>query len=182
MNLKVYTINFILILLVGCVSNPSYKSTSDDYAEVCLIAERNNQFKIAEDACQTALHNAKTGNLGKELIAKRLFELANIKRRQAKYSEAIPLLKESLEIENTLSRKINSKIGRVLTEIAINYAALGEWDNGAPYLEKSIPILSAYTGKERKFIKQIFKNYGRYFKKNGQLKRAKLFIINARKL
>ena len=134
-----------LVSLAGCVSNPINRTTSDNYAETCTVAEQQGNLKVAEEACYRALVNADWGNLGDELKSEKLYNLARIKRQLAKFSEAESLLQESLKIEESKSATINIKIGRRLVELSVNLAAQGKWEEGSVSLEKVMTIFNQYS-------------------------------------
>ena len=173
---------FIMCLAVGCVSNPVNRATSDNYAQMCSDAEVRNDLRAAEQYCYRALVNTDWGNLGDELKSEKLYNLARIKRRLSKFSEAESLLKESLQIEEARSSELNVKIGRRLVELSVNLAALDKWDEGAILIEKVIPIANQYAPQEQKFIILVLNEYGNHFNKIGMPEKGKDFISKANRL
>ena len=166
------------VLLSGC-ANPLNEATSERYAETCVTAERNNRLDVAEQACYRALVNVDIGNLGSELKSNRLYNLGRIKRQLTKFSEAEDLFRQSLSIQETLSRPTDLKLARRLFELANVLAAQGKWSEGSPFLERAIPVSDQLVGGERLAAVQIFVWYGTYFRKANQPQLAERFESKA---
>ena len=145
-------------LLPGC-ANPINRVTSDDYAQTCALAERNNRLEVAEEACYRALVNVDLGNLGDELKSQRLYNLGRIKRQLAKFAEAEQLFKSSLSIEEKLSPPLSPKVGRRLVELAVSLAGQGKWVEGAQYLERALPMAEQFSGPERAYLTQVINEF-----------------------
>jgi len=163
-----------ILLVAGC-ANPLNRATSDRYAEECSIAETKGQLAYAEEACFRAVKNVDWGNLGPELKSQRLYNLARIKRRLAKFGEAEGLLKESISIEESISGKESLKVARRLVELSINLAAQDKWLEGAEFLSKVIPLGSGFTGQERSFTKTSYLEYSKKLKALGSAESALRF-------
>jgi len=165
-------------LLAGC-ANPVNRATSDHYADTCAIAEQNGRLQVAEEACYRALVNVDWGNLGPELKSRRLYNLGRIKRQLAKFSEAEQLFKESLAIEEELSTPTDPKIGRRLVELSVSLAGQDKWAEGAPYLERMLPIASQFTGQERAYTAEVLNRYSKYLSTTDQAVLADRFAAAA---
>lgn len=176
------TLGFTLVLLAGCLGNPINKVTSDNYTKTCSVAEKRGDLEVAEEACYRALVNTNWGNLGEELKSEKLYNLALIKRRLGKFSEAESLLKESLRIEESISSVINIKTGRRLVELSVNLAAQNKWEEGSVLLEKVMPISSQYSGREKDFIILVLNKYGQQFNKMGDTEKADMYISKANEI
>jgi hypothetical protein len=88
--------------LAAC-ANPLNQATSDRYSADCASAEKHGNLSVAEEACYRAAVNVDWGKLGPEQKSEKLYNLARIKRQTGRLNEAEALLKESLEIEESLS-------------------------------------------------------------------------------
>jgi hypothetical protein len=166
------------VLLSGC-ANPLNRVTSDRYAETCSAAERDNRLDVAEQACYRSLINVDIGNLGPEYKSNRLYNLGRIKRQLSKFSEAEDLFRQSLSIEEKLSSPTDLKIGRRLFELSIVLAAQEKWSEGNPFLERAIPALGQFVGRDRASAAEVFSEYGKYFRKTNQPQLAERFESQA---
>lgn len=167
--------------LLGC-ANPLNQVTSDRYAAECSEAERNGNLPAAEELCYRALVNVDGGNLGPELKSQRLYNLARIKRRVEKFTEAADLLNESLSLEEKFSGPNSLTVGRRLAELAANLAALGQWQEGVPLVERLLPIAERYSGGERMFVAELLRRYADEATALGNLSAAGAFRAKAKVL
>jgi tetratricopeptide (TPR) repeat protein len=172
-------VSLVLVFLVGCVSNPINRATSDNYAETCAVAEEQGNLPVAEEACYRALINTDWGSLGDDLKSEKLYNLARIKRRLSKFSEAESLLQQSLTIEKAKSPTPEIKIGRRLVELSVNLAAQDRWDEGSESLERVIEISDQYVGQEKEFIILVLNKYGEHFKSTGNVDKGNAYISKA---
>lgn len=162
-------------IVVGC-ANPLNQATSNRYGGACSEAERNGQLDVAEQACYRALMNVDWGNLGPEEKSQRLYNLARIKRRLAKFSEAEDLLKQSLVIEEKQSPQSEIKIGRRLVELSVNYAAQDKWNEGAKCLDRILTtMVQNFSGQDRNFTSQVFSQYGKKMRETNQMELAERY-------
>jgi tetratricopeptide (TPR) repeat protein len=164
--------------VVGC-ANPVNRATSDGYAETCASAERSGRFDVAEEACYRALVNVDLGNLGPESKSQKLYNLARIKKRVGKFAEAEDLLKQSLQIEESLSGATSPQSGRRLVELAANLAAQDKWHEGADYLTLALPMADRFSGQERSYTKVLLQTYVVELNKLGQMQLAAQFDAKA---
>lgn len=148
----------VIILVSGC-ANPLNQITSDNYAETCSQAEDAGRLDVAEDACYRAAVNVEWGNLGDELKSERMYNLARIKRRVGKLDEAEKYFKETIEIEQGISPKRNTRIGRRLAELSAIYYEQKKFQEASPYLEQLLPLSNLYSGKEKEFLANLFHYY-----------------------
>ena len=146
-------------LLVGC-ANPLNRATSDRYADTCSQAEQQRNLTLAEQACYRALVNVDVGNLGPELKSQRLYNLARVKRRVEKYSEAEELLKQALPIQEQLTGVGSVQYGRRLVELSASLAAQGKWAEGSTYLARTTDLTKLFSAPEKAFTKQVLEAYG----------------------
>jgi len=151
---------FAIVSFVSC-ANVRNQATVNRYGDICTDAIHSNRLDVAEQACYRALLSVDTGNLGPEEKSKRLYNLALVKRYLAKYSEADDLLRQSLSIEEKLMPPNEARIGRRLVELSINLAALHRWDEGMPYLDRSVYLAPLFSKKERALLAHDLYQYGK---------------------
>jgi len=169
------------LLIIGC-ANPLNRVTSDNYAESCEVFERQGDIQAAEQACYRALVNVDMGNLGAQLKSERLYNLARIKRKVAKFNEAEDLLIESIKIEKELTGPTSIKSGRRLAELSTNLAAQNKWEAGIPAVKQLSSIANKFTGNERNFVKVILIKYGEHTKQSGDISTSEMFTEIANEL
>ena len=171
----------VVLVIVAC-ANPLNQATSDRYAATCSAAEQQRQLAVAEEACYRALVNVEMGNLGPELKSQRLYNLARIKRAVGKFSEAEPLLKQSLSLEESLTGHASLQVGRRLVELSVNLAAQDKWLEGAPYLARATPLVGLFSPAERAFTKSALETYAPKLQTLGRKDEANAFAAAAAKL
>jgi hypothetical protein len=181
MNQNVFAVLSTVLLLSAC-TNPINRVTSDNYADTCVIAEKNRQLVVAEQACYRALVNVDIGNLGDELKSQRLYNLARIKRQLSKFSEAQQLLDQSLAIEESLSGASSLKTGRRLVELSVSLAGQSKWLEGSTSLSRAMPIADQFTGQDRAYTKEALTEFAKQLRKIDQNQLAEVFEEKAKKL
>jgi hypothetical protein len=159
-------------LLSSCADSPS-QLTSNEYARNCQRDHRNKNFAAAEQECSLALTNNDWGNNPK-IKSQRLYSLGVIKQRLGKFSEAELLLKESLQIEEMLASS-RKTVGSRLVELSTSLAGQGKWEEGAPHLEKVIPIALQYSKQERVRLGELLLQYHRHLISMNKAVLAKQF-------
>lgn len=148
----------LTLMVIGC-ANPLNQVTSDNYADTCSQAENAGRWDVAEEACYRAFVNVEWGNLGDELKSERLYNLARIKRRVGKLNEAEKYFIKTIEIEESLSPKREVRIGRRLAELSAIYYEQKKYEQASPYLEKLLPLSNLYSGKEKRFLANLYHYY-----------------------
>jgi len=172
---------FALLFLSGC-ANPLNEATSNRYSRICSEAEQNGDFLTAEQACYRALVNVDWGNLGPEYKSQKLYNLGRIKRKVGKYGEAEDLLKQSLEIEETLTGPTSQKIGRRLAELALTYGEKEQFTQGTPYVKRVNTMIDLFQGQELQTIGALNYFYGEELAKTEDTVTAKEFSQQAKNL
>ena len=163
---------FCSLALVGCVSNPLNEVTSERYSEMCAKYEKSGDYASAEEACYRAYVNTEWGNLENELKSQKLYNLARIKRRISKFSEAEALLNKSIEIENSLKEISKIRIGRRSVELAVNYAAQDNWINALDTIKAVVPIIGQFSLSEQDYIFKVLNHFSEHFTKIGNIEDA----------
>ncbi len=150
---------FITALLSACADAPN-RLDSNDYAADCQRHLRSKNFASAEYECYTALTYV---DLGSDLKIKsqRLYNLGIIKQELGKFSEAELLFRESLQIEEKLASP-KKAVGTRLVELSNSLAGQEKWLEGAPHLEKVLPIALQYSKQERARLSQLLLQYHRH--------------------
>lgn len=162
-------IPFICLLAVTGCANPLNRATSDNYSETCTIAEQNGRLDVAEEACYRALVNVDLGNLGLEMKSQKLYNLARIKRRLSKFSEAEALLKESLDIESKLDPVSEHRLGRRYVEMSVNLAGQDKWTEGVEYLDRVLDTTGRFSSQEISFTKLVLSKYAEHMRQAGDI-------------
>jgi hypothetical protein len=178
---KAHIILLFTLFVFGC-ANPINRVTSDSYTEICNKAMSKRQLNDAEQACYRALVNADWGNLGQELKSQKLYNLALIKRRLAKFQEAEDLMNQSLAIEEKLSPLSSLRIGRRQVELSVNLAAQGKWAEGSRSLERALPVAEQFEGQDRIWTSEVLRRYSDQLRKINQSDLASSFEKKASEL
>lgn len=172
MNCFFPSILFVATTLSACAGAPR-QPASNDYAADCQRYQRSKNFTAAEFECYAALSNFDWGNNPK-IKSQRLFNLGLIKQELGKFSEAELLFKESLQIEEMLSSP-RKAVGTRLVELSSTLAGQDKWGEGAPHLEKVLPIALQYSKQERARLSQLLLQYHRHLTTMNNAVLAKQF-------
>ena len=168
--------------LAASCANPLNRVTSDRYHDECAAAERAGNLALAEQLCYRSLVNVDIGNLGPELKSQRLYNLARIKRRVSKFSEAEDLLRQSIVLEEKLSGQSSVPMARRFAELSVNLAGLNRWNEGVIYLKQLVPISSQFSGSERSFIITVLREYAKHLERTGESALAEALVQQANTL
>lgn len=164
------------IVLSACANSPSQLVTNE-YAENCHLAVRSKNLILAEQECYMALANTELGDSPK-LQSSRLYKLGQIKQQLFKFNDSEKLIKESLQIEESLGSS-TKKMGTRLIDLSINLAEQGKWPEGAAILERLLPIAPQFSKLDRARMGQLFLQYSRQLKLINQAELAKRFKVTA---
>jgi tetratricopeptide (TPR) repeat protein len=162
----------ISALLSACADSPSLL-TSNEFAADCQRALRNKNLSAAEQECNLALTNNDWSNNPK-IKSQRLYNLGLIKQQLGKFPEAELLFKESLQIEEMLASP-RKAVGSRLVELSTSLAGQDKWEEGAPHLEKVLPIALQYSKQERARLGQLLLQYHRHLTVMNKTVLAKRF-------
>jgi hypothetical protein len=146
----------VLIATLAACANPVNRLTMEDYAAACSAAEQAGRMSAAEEACYRAWVNTQLGVLGPQETSTALYNLGRVQKRSLKLPQAEASLKKSLELEEGLSGPTSAKTGRRLAELSAVLLGQQRFVDGAPYMERLIPIASEYQGSERNFVAGLF--------------------------
>lgn len=175
-----FTLLFALCIM-GC-AHPINRATSDNYADICNEAVDKGQLDVAEQACYQAVDNVDWGSLGQGLKSQRLYNLALIKRRLLKFTEAEVLLHQSLVIEEKLSPPSSLRIGLRHVELSVNLASQGRWSEGSHLLERVLPIAVQFEGQDRSWTSEVLRRYAEQLRRTNQPDVASSFEKKASEL
>jgi len=120
--------------------------------------EQRGHLAEAEANYASAVWRARN-HLGKQEQSTALYNLGSFYRRHAKFKESAVALEESLSIAKDAGTFDQAAIGRRRIELAVSYAGLDRWKEGAALLREIIPVASQYTGQEAEFLKLVFSKY-----------------------
>jgi hypothetical protein len=162
----------ISALLSACADSPN-QLTSNEYVANCQRAQSNKNLSSAELECGLALTNNDWGNNPK-IKSQRLYNLGLIKQQLGKFSEAELLFKESLQIEEMLASP-RKAVGSRLVELSTSLAGQEKWAEGAPHLEKVLPVALQYSKQERARLSQLLLQYHHHLIVMNKVALAKRF-------
>jgi hypothetical protein len=170
---------FIVLLgfLATACDNRSAQLAED--AGKCDRALKFGEIELAEKFCQSALGDPGSDVLEPGVESQRLLKLASIKRQRAKYSEADTLVRQSLEIEETLSGPDSMEVGRRLVEFSLILAGEAKWTEGTQVLERLIPLADGLPPDERAVAARTFKSYAVQLRKTDQTELASTFQVKS---
>ncbi len=169
------------LLFTGCakMANMANVASSEYFIEECVAAEKGARLLDVEAICSNAIMNVDWSKQKPELKSERYYNLGRTKRQLYKFSEAIFLFKESLAIEERAPQSSELRIGHRLVELSLSLAGHKEWEEGASYLIRALPIIPQFAGEERMLATKVLKVYGAYFRKQYQMDVAELFENSA---
>lgn len=157
----------LIVLVLGGCANPLNLATYQRYTQEGDAALDAGDNLRAEAAYARAAQNVDWGALGEAPKSGSLFNLANAKIRLEKFAEAVPLLLESLRIEEMLGSPPNI-IQKRFIALAIVYLETDQIDKGLVQLRKTLPF-----SKDPAFSGPTSKLYPRYAEKLEKLGRTR---------
>ncbi len=128
-----------LLVLNGC-ANPIVQRTYLNNLEQGNEAMDRNDFAVAEEAFRRALINVRVGNLSPAAEEAALYNLARVYRMQGLYTDAEPLFRQAIEIQEKLDPE-SASMSRALAELARTYYFQGKYQEVAPLLERALAII-----------------------------------------
>lgn len=167
---------FSIALLSACADFLA-KPNASEYVDACKFASHNQRLDDAERECYLAFVNTNWVNSPK-LKSERLYDLALAKQQNRHFSEAELLFRESLQIEENLV-STPRVVGLRLVGLSAALAGQNKWSEGAPFLERVMPIVTQFSRSDRLRLTQLFDEYGSHLKQMNQVPRAKRFTNTA---
>ncbi len=131
-----------LLVLNGC-ANPIVQRTYLNNLEQGNEAMDRNDFAVAEEAFRRALINVRVGNLSPAAEEAALYNLARVYRMQGLYTDAAPLFRQAIEIQEKLDPE-SASMSRALAELARTYYFQGKYQEVAPLLERALAIIDKH--------------------------------------
>lgn len=173
MKTEILVASLLTLLLMAC-DNQGTRMT--EAAEKCEEAMRVGSDEVAEDLCTIALGDNDGANLKPAIRSERLYRLGHIKRTRAKYPEAHSLIAQSLAVEESLSDSDSFSVGQRLLEMSLILAGMGQWEEGAVYLERALPLAERFTEKEQVSMASLLRHYAGQLEKLQQTEQASRFM------
>jgi len=140
--MKILSVVVLILLVVAC-ANPLNRETYRRYTEAGDQALANGRPDLAEQNYYRAAKNVEWGNLSPAEKSGALFNFANAKLRLGKFAEAVPLLLESLALEETVSGPSSAFTMKRHFGLAIAYLGSQQEEKGVPYLLKTVPFATS---------------------------------------
>ncbi len=148
--------------------------------DACNAAEINGHLAEAELACTQALDSAIKAGAKDELLSQRQYNLGRIKRMLGKHGEAEALLyKQALATEEAALPRSDARIGQRLVELASALSAQGKWQEGAAYLERSLPVLHKPSDTSRAYAAEVLHQYAKQLQGSPQAALGRRFMETA---
>lgn len=146
---------FASIFLTSCSIQQTYY---DSDLSMAVEQERVGNIQAAEKSFTSAVFRSKNHLTAKD-TSTALYNLGSFYRRQGNYTAAIKTLKDSLTYAGLAGSFDEQELGRRYVTLAAAYAELDQFNNGAIYLKKLVPVWSGYSGNELSFVKAVFTLY-----------------------
>ena len=156
MNKRILIAGLLVFFLVTCDRQGARMTTAAENCEKAIVV---GALEVAEELCTIALGENLGADLKPKLRSDRLYRLGHIQRMQAKYPEAERLIMQSLAIEETLSDHDNLARGHRLLEMSLIKAGLGNWEEGALFLERALPYAMQFSEKEQASMINVLRHY-----------------------
>ena len=156
MSKRILIAGMLMFLLVACDRQGARMAEAAENCEKAIVV---GALEVAEELCTIALGENLGADLKPQLRSGRLYRLGHIKRMQAKYPEAQELITPSLAIEETLSGSDNFSIGQRLLEMSLIKAGLGQWEEGALFLERALTFVGQFGEKEQASMVNVLKHF-----------------------
>lgn len=181
MNIKtVASLAVAFALIASACESENHRSAV--YAEKCKESERKGFLEAAEQLCQSAWVDVDNDRLAPEIQSERLYYLGRIKRQLGKFTEAEPLIREALAVEDTVSGRASPVYGRLLIELSLVLAGQAKWVEGAAFLVPVLEIADRLPERERLAAANALKHYASRLRDTDQAELASRFELKATEL
>ena len=131
----------LVVGLVAACANPINQKTASNYYDAAVQAELAGNFALAEQNYGRALINARLGHSLDAGISASMYGLGRMKGYLCKFSEAEPLLLESLNLEESATGPESAITTKRLFELARLYSDRGMYAQSLPYFARGIPAV-----------------------------------------
>ncbi len=140
----------------------------EDYNQAGLAAYGKKDYAEAEKQLAAALKEAEKFPLGDFRLTLSLNNLIEIYRVQAKYAEAEPYIKRSLEIAEKIYGPENLNVAAHLNNLAGNYRDRGIYAEAEPLSRHALDIWEKTFGRDHPLVIFALKNYAELLRKMGR--------------
>jgi tetratricopeptide (TPR) repeat protein len=130
----------LLTLLNGCAHDLN-RVNAQRYYDVGLRAESARDWPAAKEAYRRALINARLAQAPQDGISATTYNLGRMTGYTCDFAEAENLLREALQLEQTLPSPDVSNVTKRLSELARISFDQGKFQESASYYERSVPEL-----------------------------------------
>lgn len=137
---RLFIISFVLFTLLGCAS-PLNVRHAHLYTAAGNEAAETGNWALAELNYERALVNARRGIRSTENESVALYNLGQAKGHLCKFVEAEKLLREALEIEESVSGPDSGLTSMRLLELGRLHLDRGQVDKAMPYFRRAIRLV-----------------------------------------
>ena len=130
----------LAFLLTACAQDLN-KHNAMRYYNLALRAEQAKDYAGAKEAYRRALINARDGEAPQAGISAATYGLGRMTGYTCEYAAAERLLREALELEQTLPYPVPGNISKRLSELARLTFDEGKYQDSVAFYEQALPIL-----------------------------------------
>ncbi len=143
---------------------------------------QSGNYAKAEDHFKAALKQAETFETGDARLHFTLNNLVEIYRTQLKYTQAEPIIKRVLEIDEKLLGADHPNIAASLSNLADNYIAQENYSEAEPLYKRALVIWDKRLGSKNFLVGQLLKKYAKLLHKLGRKPEAEILESRAQKI
>ena len=140
----------------------------EEYNKAGLTASGREDYAEAEIQLAAALKEAEKFSLDYPRLTLSLNNLAEIYRTQAKYAEAEPYIKRSVEIAENIYGREHPIVAAYLNNLAENYRVRAMYAEAEPLSKRALDIWEKALGREDPLVLSAMKNHADLLRKLGR--------------
>jgi len=130
----------LVFLLTACAQDLT-RHNAMRYYDLALRAEQAKDYAGAKEAYRRALINARDGEAPQAGISAATYGLGRMTGYTCDYATAEKLLREALELEQTLPNPVPGNLSKRLSELARLTFDEGKYQDSVAFYEQALPIL-----------------------------------------
>jgi tetratricopeptide (TPR) repeat protein len=137
---RIHAVLMLAALAVACAAPQGYHAAQYHF-DAGLRAEHRGNYTQARDHFEAALAQARIGGLPQDYISAATYNLGRMVGYTCDFAEADRLLRNALQLEETLQYPDRGMITKRLSELARLAYDTGRVSESVSYYERAIPIL-----------------------------------------
>lgn len=172
-----------VLSIVGCVGAINMKN-ADRYYDAALQSEWAGDFEHSKEMYYRSFVNARSGSASTEYISATLYGYGRMLGYTCDYTASNEALKESLELEKSISDTVTSNITKRLSELGRLNLARESYAEAAAYFGEASPELErlGMLKSDPVGYALYLEDYAKALAQSGQTKQSDSILLKAKNI